>query len=87
MLVTSSPLWTQLASRAPCLPGRTTAFLLSYLHHFLRDSFTYVVSDDSKAKSLSSIYKVNNIYWNMIRNVGKGALAITNNYDESMQAL
>lgn len=53
--LTSSFPRTQLAVCAPGFPGRTTAFLLSDLHHFLCDGFTHVVPYDSEAKSLSRI--------------------------------
>lgn len=57
-IVTSSPSRAQLAVCAPCLPGCTTAFLFSNLHHLLSNSFTHVVLDDSKAKPLPRICKI-----------------------------
>lgn len=58
---TSSPARTQLASCAPSFTSSTTTVSLSHLHHFLGNSLTDFVSDDSEAKALLCVYKISGI--------------------------
>jgi len=60
-LFTSSPARTQLASCAPSFTSSTTTVSLSHLHHFFGNSLTDFVSDDSEAKALLCVYKINGI--------------------------
>lgn len=60
-LVTSSPARAQLASCAPSFTSSATTVPLSHLHHFFGNSLTDFVSDNSEAKALLCVYKINGI--------------------------